>query len=118
KTALLMAKTMILPAAIRYQSELGRSIANAKAAGAAEPAGVETLGSVVSGINALISATKKLDHAVSHEAAGEPYDHAKHARKEIFAALNTIREAGDVLETIVADDLWPLPTYREMLFIK
>ena len=118
KTALLMAKTMILPAAIRYQSELGQSIANAKAAGAAEPAGVENLGTLVSAINALIGSTKKLDHAVNHTADGEPYDHAKHARKEIFSALNGVREAGDALEAIVADDLWPLPTYREMLFIK
>jgi glutamine synthetase len=29
-----------------------------------------------------------------------------------------LRKAGDALETVVADDLWPLPTYREMLFMK
>ena len=29
-----------------------------------------------------------------------------------------VREAADELEGIVADDLWPLPTYQEMLFIK
>ena len=32
--------------------------------------------------------------------------------------MDAVRDAGDKLETIVADDLWPLPTYREMLFIK
>ena len=118
KTALMMAKTMILPAAMKYQKDLAESIAATKAAGAAEPAGVETLGTLVSAINALIGATNKLQHAVEHTAEGEPYDHAKHARGEIFTALGAVREAGDLLETMVADDLWPLPTYREMLFIK
>ena len=32
--------------------------------------------------------------------------------------MNAVRAAGDKLEGIVADDLWPLPTYQEMLFIK
>ncbi|MGN6506820.1 MAG: glutamine synthetase III family protein [Tepidisphaeraceae bacterium] len=118
KTAVMMAKTYILPAALRYQKEIGESVAAAKAAGAASPAGLETLGTLVSAINELVSATTKLDKAVNHHADGEPYDHAKHARAEIFPALTTVREAADKLETIVADDLWPLPTYREMLFIK
>jgi glutamine synthetase len=29
-----------------------------------------------------------------------------------------VRQHADGLETLVADDLWPLPTYQEMLFIK
>jgi glutamine synthetase len=32
--------------------------------------------------------------------------------------MATLRSLGDKLETMVADDHWPLPTYREMLFIK
>jgi glutamine synthetase len=32
--------------------------------------------------------------------------------------MEALREAGDGLESIVPHDLWPLPTYREMLFIK
>ena len=32
--------------------------------------------------------------------------------------MKAVRDVADKLETIVADDLWPLPTYREMLFIK
>ena len=118
KTAVMMAKTYILPAALRYQKEIGESVASAKAAGAASPAGMEVLGTLVSTINELVGATNKLDKAVNHHADGEPYDHAKHARAEIFPGLAAVREAADKLETIVADDLWPLPTYREMLFIK
>ncbi|CAA9432791.1 MAG: Glutamine synthetase type III, GlnN [uncultured Phycisphaerae bacterium] len=118
KTALLMARTMILPAALRYQKEVGESIAAAKAAGAAQPAGMETFGTLVSAINDLQRGINGLEKAVNHGADGEPYDHAKYARDHVIPALNTTREAADRLETLVADDLWPLPTYREMLFIK
>jgi glutamine synthetase len=31
--------------------------------------------------------------------------------------MTTVRSAADELESLVADDLWPLPTYQEMLFI-
>ncbi|MBC7783279.1 MAG: glutamine synthetase III [Burkholderiales bacterium] len=118
KTALGMAKTMILPAALRYQGEIATSIAAAKSAGAASPAGIETLSALVSAVNELQLGINKLDKVLNHHADGEPFDHAKQARAEIFPALLTVREAADKLETIVADDLWPLPTYREMLFIK
>ena len=118
KTALGMAKTQILPAALRYQREVAESIAAGKAAGAAQPAGLETFGNLVATINELQHGITALEKAVGHAAEGEPYDHAKHARDHIIPALLTTREAADKLETIVADDLWPLPTYREMLFIK
>ena len=39
-------------------------------------------------------------------------------RDSVLPAMNEVRRLGDKLETMVADDLWPLPTYREMLFIK
>jgi glutamine synthetase len=118
KTALNMAKTMILPAALRYQLEVGQSIAAAKAAGASSPAGLEAFGTLVSTINEFQGQINKLEKALSHHAEGEPFDHAKFTREHIFSALGGLREVADKLETIVADDLWPLPTYREMLFIK
>jgi glutamine synthetase len=42
---------------------------------------------------------------------------AEHARDALLPAMTAVRAAADVLEGIVADDLWPLPTYQEMLFI-
>jgi glutamine synthetase len=117
-TALVIAKSMILPAALRYQREVGESIAAAKAAGASQPAGLETFGTLVSAINEFQLGIAKLEKAQNHHAEGAPYEHAKHMREHVFPALNTVRTAADKLETMVADDLWPLPTYREMLFIK
>ena len=42
---------------------------------------------------------------------------AEHARDRLLPAMASVRAASDELETLVADDLWPLPTYQEMLFI-
>jgi glutamine synthetase len=118
KTALMMAKTMILPAALRYQKEVGESIAAAKAAGAGSAAAVEVFGTLVSAINEFVQATKTLEAAITHPCGSEPYEDAKFAREHVFPALNGIRECSDQLEMLIADDIWPLPTYREMLFIK
>jgi len=59
-----------------------------------------------------------LEKAQAHHGDGDAFGHAKHMREHVFPALNNLRTAADKLETLVADDLWPLPTYREMLFIK
>ena len=39
-------------------------------------------------------------------------------RDKVIRAMNALREAGDGLEGLVPQNMWPLPTYREMLFIK
>jgi glutamine synthetase len=116
-TALLIAKTQILPAALKFQKEVAESVSAAKAAGVA-PAGGELLTEVVTGASALVKAIHDLEHAKDHTAAGEPYDHAKYAFGNIIPALGAVRTAVDTLEAIVADEYWPLPTYREMLFLK
>ena len=117
KTALLIAKTLILPAALKYQTELANSVSSAKAAGV-EAAGLPTLKTLVGLINDLQKGITGLEHAVGHAAEGEPYDHAKASREHTFSALGEVRAAADALEGIISDELWPLPTYREMLFIK
>jgi glutamine synthetase len=116
--AAFMAKTMILPAALRYQREVGDSVAAAKAGGAANPAGVELLATVVSATSDLTRAITALDKALNHHAEGDGFAHAKHMRDGVLPAMAEVRKSADKLETIVADDLWPLPTYREMLFVK
>jgi glutamine synthetase len=116
-----MAKTMILPAAIRYQGEIAHSLAAAKAAGI----NVGSLGEqeqLLSDLSKTISDLQKkvaaLVHATEHAADGDALAHAKHSKETIIPAMTAVRSLADKLETVVADDLWPLPTYREMLFIK
>ncbi len=113
-----MAKTMILPAALRYQREVGESIAAAKNAGANSPASLETFGTLVSAITEFQKNIGVLEKAAGHHGSGDAFAHAKHMRDEVLGAMAELRKTGDKLETMVADDLWPLPTYREMLFIR
>ena len=82
------------------------------------PAGVESFGTLVSTINDFTRGITGLEKALSHHAEGDALAHAKHYRDHVVTGMAELRKAGDKLETMIADDLWPLPTYREMLFIK
>jgi glutamine synthetase len=118
-----MARTMILPAALRYQTELARSYAAAKDSGAGVDASLlggqhDLLRQLMTTIADFQRATGDLDKACGSQHHGDNYAHAKYMRDTVIPAMNDLRKFGDKLETIVADDLWPLPTYREMLFIK
>lgn len=114
-----MANRQILPAALRYQAEVAGAIANLKAAGVAVPkAQADLLAELAATIDELRTKTLALTKASEEHVSGDTLAHAKHARDAVIPAMNAVRAAGDKLETLVADDLWPLPTYQEMLFIK
>ena len=59
----------------------------------------------------------KLKAALSDHSAESALDEAKHAQLELLPVMEAIRTAADALEGVVADDLWPLPTYQEMLYV-
>ena len=111
-----MARSSILPAAYRYQGELAQTAAAMKACGRTPD--TSSLDAVTELTGQLEGAIKQLQHAVEHTASGDLLAHAKHYRDEVCPAMVKVRGVADELEQIVADDLWPLPTYREMLFIR
>ena len=45
-----------------------------------------------------------------------PYDQAKAYRTEVFTKMADLREASDTLEKLIPCDLWPIPTYLDLLF--
>src|SRR4051794_5544733 len=94
----LMANTMILPAALRYQTQVAQAVAAAKAAGVEVPAQADLLRTLTGAVGDLQTATAKLDHALAHHADGDPYAHAKHARDAVIPAMTAVRSAGDRLE--------------------
>ncbi len=116
KLCLNIAKTMVLPAAYRYQGELAATAGAMKTAG--KTADTTSLDKVTALVGSMEQAVAALDHAINHSAEGDVLAHAKHYRDQIVPAMLEVRKVSDELETIVADDLWPLPTYREMLFIR
>ncbi|HZN68718.1 MAG TPA: glutamine synthetase III [Tepidisphaeraceae bacterium] len=114
----MMARQMILPAALRYQAEVARAVNATKAAGMDNTAQVETLKALTGTIGDFQRASAALEKALGHHAEGTPFDHAKAMKEGVLPAMVELRRLGDKIETMVADDLWPLPTYREMLFVK
>ncbi len=110
-----MAKTVIYPAAVRYQTELATAGAAMKAVGTNFDVG--PLNELTDLINDLQTSVKSLEKIMDHEASTTLAE-AKHAGKKVLPAMLKVREVVDALEEIVADDLWPLPTYQEILFIK
>jgi glutamine synthetase len=106
ETTFSIAKTMLLPAALRHLALIGA-------------AGVSSLEADVRGlVDELIMALDALEKANAEPTELEGLDLALFARDEQLTKSGTVREAADKLEKIVADDLWPLPKYEEMLFIK
>ena len=111
-----IANTMILPAAIRYQGELAATCANLKAAGYPPHSG--TLEKVTTLVQRLHEAVAELETTIEHHQDGSLLEEAKHYCSAVVPAMLAVRKVADALECNVADDLWPLPTYQEMLFIK
>jgi glutamine synthetase len=110
-----MANTVILPAALRYQTELATNLASLKAIDA--ELDTTTLDEVSAAIKALRAGIATLRAEIGHDHEGGAEEQATHIRDKDLPAMNTVRTAADELETLVADDLWPLATYQEMLFI-
>jgi glutamine synthetase len=108
---------MIIPAALRHQMLLAEAVA------ATENAGVDCGDTVKSleAFAALVGHVRKtlalLETAAAHQ-DDEPLRHATHLRSKVRPAMAALREAVDEVESHVSADLWPMPTYRELLFLK
>ncbi len=116
-----IAKTMIIPAALEYQKDVAKSIGAAKAAGIPAAALAEQekmLSDLSASISEMQKKTDTLNHLSEHHVSGDTLSHAEYSLEKLIPAMNAVRHAGDHLETVVSDEIWPLPTYREMLFIK
>ena len=59
----------------------------------------------------------KLRKTLDHESS-DATRHARHFRDAVIPVMVTVRDATDTLEGMIPHDIWPLATYREMLFIK
>lgn len=110
-----MAKTIIFPAAMRYQGELAGTCANLKAIG--HDFKMTTLECVTGKLRDLQVKVAELEKILEHS-ADDTLAEAKHMCCTVLPAMNEVRAVADALEAVVADDLWSLPSYQEMLFIR
>jgi glutamine synthetase len=106
ETAAMIAKTMLLPAAMRHVA-------------VAEAGGFDTIAAEVRSLTSeFADAITALEEANSYPDGVEGLELATYARDNQLTALERVRELGDRLEQVVADDLWPLPKYSEILFVR
>jgi glutamine synthetase len=108
ETAATIAQTMLLPAAARHKA-LMLSAQLPELASDTEA----LIGTFVEAITALQSA-----NLAQNQPADDLLKHAEYIRDTTIPAMEAVRVTADKLEKVVADDIWPLPKYSEILFIK
>ncbi|HEX4110569.1 MAG TPA: glutamine synthetase III [Solirubrobacteraceae bacterium] len=107
ETAASIARTLLLPAALRHLVEL-----RASGIGMLVDETERLVTQFTTAIGALETAN------ASHPHPDDVIEHAHYVLETVIGAMEAVRAVADQLERIVADDLWPLPKYAEMLFIK
>lgn len=114
--ALRMARTQIYPAVSRYQKELSESARNTQELGLRPELSV--LKEISAGLVNLDKAIRALEKLRDAAPKKNVLEEARHCQLKMLPSMQSLREVVDGLEMIVADDLWPLPSYQEMLFMK
>lgn len=118
-TMLDMARKQILPAVIKYASTLARSVKDLEEVGITS--GVDAIKDMLEKITQDINLFKqnidKLQEVVNFASSvKEPYEHALAYKDKVVVSMKNLREIADNLEKIVAEDVWPFPTYSDLLF--
>ncbi|NJK47646.1 glutamine synthetase type III [Candidatus Gracilibacteria bacterium] len=116
KLVISMAKTMIYPAAVRYLSQLSNAIASVTSIGLSLDK--EIAEKVATLVQSMMDMVSKLSVAMDKHDFATTDEHMQYFAQTIRPLMDKVRQYADALEGEVADDLWPLPTYQEMLFIK
>jgi glutamine synthetase len=116
-----LGRTVILPAGFTYQKQTVHSVNSAKEflGNALFSEQVDFAGHVSSAVTRLCAALDVLDR-IRHESDGfeeDLFPRAEFCRGTVLPAMDEVRSAADALELIADDALWPLPKYREMLFL-
>jgi glutamine synthetase len=105
-----IAQTKIFPVAAEYAASLAEGAAKLKAAGVSvSTATLEKVAALVSQLESDLAMLHAV-HSKAHEIGDWTF--------KVLPAMLKIRATVDELEGLLPDDVWPLPTYQEMLFIK
>ncbi|MGB5443218.1 MAG: glutamine synthetase III [Gammaproteobacteria bacterium] len=116
KLVIEMAKTMIYPAAMGYLFDLAATSASVAAMGI--ELDNSTAKTIAAEANAMLASVAKLEEVSSKEDFASTDEHMQYCASAIRSLMDEVRIHADILETEISDEKWPLPKYREMLFIK
>ena len=113
-----MARTRILPVALREQAEAAELVTKTRALAGEAEAEEERFLSLRGHTTGLSSALTALEKALATlHSAESTHDAAHIARDTLVPAMGTCREHCDALERIVNAQAWPLPSYAELLWL-
>jgi len=119
KTMLDIAKRQILPACISFSCSLGDAVNSVSKAGIDAGPQKELLKEVCDHIATINKNITKLENeTVKAAKVADAIKQARLFRDKVIPAMQALRVTADKLETMVDADLWPIPTYAEMLFLK
>ena len=105
RCALNIARTMVVPAAIAYQGRVAGTVAKLEAYNMSGASARGLLEEVGASLDALVESIRALEGRMDTDGISK------------LKAMADMRQAVDALEGLIPDDLWPLPSYAEMLFI-
>jgi glutamine synthetase len=117
ETMVSMARGWIFPAALEHQRRMAETVAATKAAGVDAGDTVSALREFVDLVDEFRRRIADVERLAAHHES-EPLKHAAQMSRELKPAMAKLREAGDTIESLVAADLWPMPSYRDLLFLK
>ena len=106
RCALNVARTMIVPAAIEYQDNLAGTIEGVQNCGYRPKEARKILKEVCGLTERFLAGIRKLENTIESGSTSE-----------MITCMNELRSAADALESLVPDELWPLPSYAEMMFL-
>lgn len=118
KTMLNMTKTQIMPAVIRYTTEVAQNVSVLNSLGRFKvEAQSELLDELTNNLGTLKCATDYLEKVLNECYTIENgYEKACAFKEKVIPAMESLRIAADTLETLVDEQIWPLPSYGELLF--
>ena len=112
-----IARTMV-PAAVRYLNELLAAVEQGEEVGLEVKGVRRTAEDVAKLVDELRDALDELNRQNAELGGDDVRSKAHHVRDNVIPAMAAVRSVADRLERVVPDDLWPLPRYRDMLFVK
>jgi glutamine synthetase len=111
ETTARIAQTQVLPSAFSYLAELGEVEVESRAL-------TRTSQQVADAADALSDALENLKKQNEELGGDHVHEKAHHMRDNVLPAMLEVRKAADVLEKVVSNKHWPLPSYQEMVFVK
>lgn len=112
-----MASKMFIPSVVYYTKELADTVIAVKEAGADASTQIELLNDVTAKLNEAKAGLEDLKKATAKaQSIDDNQEKAESYKSEVMAAMAELRKPVDELEMIVDKEVWPVPSYGDILF--